>query len=93
MINNRKFNLLKTEPGVPEQIQAKILSSSSVLVRWNPPSGCHGTISHYTLSYIQRSKAQVDLHVKAGEMEHTWREINGLTPGVRLEVSYTGAIE
>ncbi|CAL4117833.1 unnamed protein product, partial [Meganyctiphanes norvegica] len=79
------------EPGVPEQIQVKILSESSVIVRWNPPSGCHGIISHYTLSYMQRNKPQVNLHVRAGDMENTWKEINGLIPGVRLEVWMTAS--
>ncbi|CAL4192397.1 unnamed protein product, partial [Meganyctiphanes norvegica] len=82
---------LDEEPGSPENLQLRILSETRVLVRWEPPSGCHGTISHYTLSYIQRNKPQVDLHVRAGNMEHTWKEINDLIPGIQLEVWLTAS--
>ena len=80
------INVPFLEPGAPEDIQLRALSDNRVLVRWNPPSGCHGTISHYTLSYMQSNRPQVDLHIRAGDMEQTWKEINNLTPGVRLEV-------
>ncbi|CAL4114746.1 unnamed protein product, partial [Meganyctiphanes norvegica] len=82
---------LDEEPGAPENLQLGVLGESKVLVSWEPPSGCHGTINHYTLSYMQRNKPQVDLHVRAGDMEHTWKEINGLTPGIRLEVWLTAS--
>ncbi|CAL4177384.1 unnamed protein product, partial [Meganyctiphanes norvegica] len=77
---------LDEEPGEPENLQLRVLSESRVLVRWDSPSGCHGTITHYTLSYTQRNKLQVDLHVRAGDMEPTWKEINDFTPGIQLEV-------
>ncbi|CAL4122421.1 unnamed protein product, partial [Meganyctiphanes norvegica] len=82
---------LDEEPGAPENLQLRVMSETRVLVRWEPPSGCHGTISHYTLSYTQRNKPQVDLHVRAGDMENTWKEINDLTPGIRLEVWLTAS--
>ncbi|XP_071537625.1 cell adhesion molecule Dscam1-like isoform X1 [Panulirus ornatus] len=76
-------------PGPPRRVRVVVTGASSLLVTWSPPHPHTGTILHYTLYSAKDDQVAVRDVVGAGGSEATWRELNGLTPGSRVQVWVT----
>nr|XP_045608775.1 Down syndrome cell adhesion molecule-like protein Dscam2 isoform X3 [Procambarus clarkii] len=78
-------------PGPPRRVRVVVTGGSSLLVTWVPPQPYTGTILHYTLYSARDDQVAVRDVVGVGGSEATWREVNGLTPGSRVQVWVTAA--